>query len=48
MKAEESFGVKFAKIVAAVSRIGHPLVIVIMDVVVFYHTWELHSLQVLA
>ena len=48
LKAEESFGVKLAEVVAAIAWVGHPLVIIVMDVAVFYHSWELHALQILA
>lgn len=43
-----SFGVKLAEVVPAEARVGHPLVVVVVDVLVLYDPRELSLLQVAA
>ncbi len=42
----ESFCVKFALVVSAVSWVGSPLVVIIVNMLVLYYPWELGPLQI--
>ncbi len=42
---EASFGVEPAEVVAAEPRVGHPLVVVVVDVLVAHHSRQTHPLQ---